>query len=77
MPVTDCTLFLATDRKGSGENMAKPMDNMARTSNDDHRKMLEAIRKRDVPRVESLVSEHILRGQKIVLQALEKRPRDF
>jgi DNA-binding GntR family transcriptional regulator len=53
------------------------MDNMARTSNEDHRKMVEAIRKRDAQRVETLVSEHILRGQKIVLQALEKRPRDF
>jgi DNA-binding GntR family transcriptional regulator len=49
------------------------MDNMARTSNEDHRNMVEAIRKRDVSRVERLVSEHILRGQKIVLQALEKR----
>jgi DNA-binding GntR family transcriptional regulator len=53
------------------------MNNMARISNDDHRKMLEAIRERDVSRVERLVSEHILRGQRIVLQALEKRPGDF
>jgi DNA-binding GntR family transcriptional regulator len=53
------------------------MDNMARTSNEDHRKMVEAIRKRDVQRVERLVSEHILRGQKIVLEALEEISPDL
>jgi DNA-binding GntR family transcriptional regulator len=48
------------------------MENMANTSNEDHRKMLEAIRQRDVTRVERLVREHILRGQRIVLRALEE-----
>jgi DNA-binding GntR family transcriptional regulator len=49
------------------------MDNMAKTSNEDHRKILAAIRQRDVPRVERVVKEHILRGQRIVLKALEER----
>jgi DNA-binding GntR family transcriptional regulator len=49
------------------------MDNMAKTSNRDHRKMLAAIRQRDVAQVEKLVKEHIVRGQRIVLKALEER----
>jgi DNA-binding GntR family transcriptional regulator len=49
------------------------MDRMARTSNEDHRNMLEAIRQRDVDRVEKLVQEHITRGKKIVLKALEEQ----
>jgi DNA-binding GntR family transcriptional regulator len=49
------------------------MDNMANTSNEDHRKILTAIRQRDVPRAERVVREHILRGQRIVLKALEER----
>jgi DNA-binding GntR family transcriptional regulator len=53
------------------------IDNMAKTSNEDHRKMVEAIRRRDVSGVERLVREHILRGQKVVLHALEQRPGDF
>ena len=44
-----------------------------RTSNEDHRNMLEAIRQRDVDRVEKLVKEHIERGKTIVLKALEDR----
>jgi DNA-binding GntR family transcriptional regulator len=47
---------------------------MAKVSNNDHRKMLRAIRMRDSDRVESLVKEHILRGRKIVLRELEHRP---
>jgi len=47
------------------------MNNMARTSNEDHRRMLEAIKKRDTKKVERLVREHILRGQKTVLKALD------
>jgi DNA-binding GntR family transcriptional regulator len=35
--------------------------------------MLKAIRERDGDAVERLVREHILRGQKIVLQDLEDR----
>jgi DNA-binding GntR family transcriptional regulator len=49
------------------------MENMAKTSNEDHRKMLEAIRQRDADRVEKLVKEHIERGKTIVLKALEDR----
>jgi DNA-binding GntR family transcriptional regulator len=49
------------------------MDNMAKMSNEDHRKILTAIRQRDVSRVEKVVREHILRGQRIVLKALEER----
>jgi DNA-binding GntR family transcriptional regulator len=52
------------------------MNNTARTSNEDHKKMLEAIKNRDVKRVERLVKEHILRGQKIVLEAFERRRGD-
>ncbi|MGE5840714.1 MAG: GntR family transcriptional regulator, partial [Deltaproteobacteria bacterium] len=46
------------------------IDNMGRTSNEDHCKMLEAIRQRDVDRVEKLVKDHIERGKTIVLRAL-------
>ena len=53
------------------------MDNMAKTSNEDHRNMLEAIRQRDVNRVEKLVKEHIARGKRIVLKALEDRPNEL
>jgi len=53
------------------------MDNMAKASNEDHRNMLEAIRQRDVDRVEELVKEHIARGKKIVLKALEDRPSEL
>jgi DNA-binding GntR family transcriptional regulator len=53
------------------------MDNMARTSNEDHRNMLEAIRQRDADRVEKLVKEHIARGKKIVLNALEDRSSEL
>jgi DNA-binding GntR family transcriptional regulator len=53
------------------------MDNMAKMSNEDHRNMLEAIRQRDVNRVEKLVKEHIARGKRIVLKALEDRPNEL
>jgi DNA-binding GntR family transcriptional regulator len=53
------------------------MDNMAKTSNEDHRNMLEAIRQRNADRVEKLVKEHIARGKKIVLKALEDRPNEL
>jgi DNA-binding GntR family transcriptional regulator len=46
-------------------------------SNEDHRNMLEAIRQRDVNRVEKLVKEHIARGKRIVLKALEDRPNEL
>ena len=50
---------------------------MAKTSNDDHRQMLKAMKSRDAYRVETLVRQHILRGQKIVLRELEKRVQEF
>lgn len=49
----------------------------AKASNDDHRKMLKAMRKRDAERVERLVKEHILRGQKMVLRELKNRSGEF
>jgi DNA-binding GntR family transcriptional regulator len=49
------------------------IDDWARTSNEDHRNMLEAIRKRDADGVEKLVKEHIEGGKKIVLKALEDK----
>lgn len=51
-------------------------DKWAEASNDDHRKMLEAIRKRDVNRVERVVKQHIARGQRMVLNALEQHRRE-
>ena len=50
---------------------------MAKVSNNDHRKMLRAIRMRDSDQVESLVKEHILRGRKIVLREFELRPGEL
>jgi DNA-binding GntR family transcriptional regulator len=47
-------------------------DKWAEASNEDHRKMLEAIRDRDVNRVERVVKQHIARGRRIVLNALEE-----
>lgn len=49
------------------------MDNMARTSNEDHAAMLKAMRTRDADTVERLVRAHILRGRKVVLKALENK----
>jgi DNA-binding GntR family transcriptional regulator len=51
-------------------------DKWAEASNRDHRKMLEAIRQRDVNGVERVVKQHIARGQRIVLNALEKKIKD-
>jgi DNA-binding GntR family transcriptional regulator len=48
------------------------VERMAKVSNQDHRRMLTAIRQRDVEKVESLVREHILRGKEIVRQEMEK-----
>jgi DNA-binding GntR family transcriptional regulator len=53
------------------------MEDMARVSNEDHRKMLEAIQTRELERVEELVTEHILRGRQIVLEELEQRPGEL
>ena len=38
---------------------------------------LGAIRQRDVNRVEKLVKEHIARGKRIVLKALESNPHEL
>ena len=43
----------------------------ARISNEDHKLMLKLISKRDLEGVESLVREHILRGQGIVLKEFD------
>jgi len=51
-------------------------DKWAETSNQDHMKMLDAIREKDVNLVERLVKQHIARGQRIVLSALEARIKD-
>jgi DNA-binding GntR family transcriptional regulator len=53
------------------------IETMAKTSNDDHRQMLSAMKMRDADRVETLVRQHILRGQKIVLKELESGVREF
>lgn len=53
------------------------VETMAKVSNNDHKKMLRAIRMRDSDRVERLVEEHILRGRKIVLRELEHRPGEL
>ncbi len=44
----------------------------ARISNEDHKLMLKLISKRDLEGVESLVREHILRGQGIVLKEFDR-----
>ena len=49
------------------------VEKMARASNHDHRLMLQYIRKRDEDRVESLVKEHILRGQEVVLREFDSQ----
>jgi DNA-binding GntR family transcriptional regulator len=53
------------------------IETMAKTSNDDHRQMLSAMKTRDADRVETLVRQHILRGQRIVLKELENGAREF
>jgi DNA-binding GntR family transcriptional regulator len=50
---------------------------MARAVDEDHRKMLEAMKARDPDQVESLVKEHILRGQKLALEQLRQDPEGF
>lgn len=45
---------------------------MARISNDDHRLMLDSIRRRDADGVEKLVREHIERGKQVVLQEFDR-----
>jgi DNA-binding GntR family transcriptional regulator len=47
------------------------IESMARASSEDHRLMLKYIRARDADRVETLVRQHILRGQEVVLRQFE------
>jgi DNA-binding GntR family transcriptional regulator len=51
-------------------------DKWAEVSNQDHRNILDAIRQRDVSRVERVVKQHIARGHRIVLSALEGKTKD-
>ena len=53
------------------------VEKMAKISNDDHKEMLKAMVKRDANRVEKLVREHILRGQRVVLKELGDRTGEF
>jgi len=46
---------------------------MAVQSNEDHRRMLIAIKKRDGDGVERLVREHLLRGQAVVLEEFDRK----
>ena len=64
-----------TDQISRFRKILLKTDTWAETSNQDHRKMLEAIRKRDPNRVERVVREHIERGRKIVLYALEGKAK--
>ena len=48
----------------------------ATTSNLDHKKMLEHIRKRDAEGAERLVRDHILRGQEMVLKEYDRQRLD-
>ena len=47
-------------------------EKFARMSNEDHKDMLERIRQRDARGVERLVGEHLVRGQKAVLESYDK-----
>ncbi len=53
------------------------VEEMAATSNEDHRQMLKAMNDRDADRVEKLVREHILRGRRVVLKELENTSEDY
>jgi DNA-binding GntR family transcriptional regulator len=47
----------------------------AKVSDKDHRRMLKAMKMRDPDKVEGLVKEHILRGQKLVLKKIGSSPK--
>ena len=51
-------------------------DGYAQKSNDDHVKMLEAIKARDGGKVEQLVRDHITKGKNVVLAQLIKEEKD-
>jgi DNA-binding GntR family transcriptional regulator len=46
-------------------------EKLARISNEDHKHMLEYIRRRDEEGVEKLVRDHLIRGQKAVLNQID------
>ena len=48
----------------------------ATTSNQDHKKMLKYIRRRDAEGAERLVREHILRGQEMALKEYDRQRQD-
>lgn len=52
-------------------------EGMAKISDEDHRKMLKAMKMGNPDRVESLVKDHILRGQKLVLKKLKQDSGEF
>ncbi len=47
-------------------------EELARSSNRDHRRMIEHMRRRDADGTERLVREHILRGQKAILHNFDR-----
>jgi DNA-binding GntR family transcriptional regulator len=47
------------------------VEEMARTSNHDHKEMIALIRKRDGEGVEAIVRAHILKGQEAVVRLLD------
>jgi len=47
-------------------------EDMARLSNEDHREIIHAIKKRETKKVEKLVKKHILRGKEFVLNEIRK-----
>lgn len=49
----------------------------AKESNDDHRRMLKAMRNRDADMVERLVKDHILRAYSMVLRELKYKSGEF
>ena len=49
------------------------VEEMAKASNEDHKLMIDLIRKRDAEGVEKIVREHILRGQTVVRQEFDKK----
>ncbi len=46
---------------------------MAKKSNDDHRSIVEAIKNKDLKRVEHIVYDHIMRGKDVVLQEFKSK----
>ena len=46
-------------------------ETLARISNEDHKRMLEYIKRRDAEGVESLVRDHLIRGQEAVLNQID------